>query len=332
MGIERKISIIVPVYNVGKYIEACIQSVKMQTCSNFECIIVDDGSNDGTLDIIHELVDDDCRFKVYHQDNRGVSEARNTAISHATGEYLVFLDGDDLLQQDAVDIVLNDVNDEQPEVILYSMMSYYEKKQSNGNVKKIIVPREWQLSEERCTGSAALKDCIYKNNFLFAVWQTAVSRLYLQNKIYKFKSGIVHEDELWLMRVIGNASKVKMGSKAFYLNRADRVGGITQSHNIQKEYDKCTVIEELQKDLYSKQNEELASLIQQKCAEFELSLIMNYKEYAKDDIDKELVKKIRCNRKRLCKNRNIKYKLVWVLCIVLGVKTTSKLLGFVRGK
>lgn len=335
---ESKVSIIVPAYNVEKYIWACIESVKKQTCPDFECVIVDDGSTDDTLMIIKNMVEGDRRFKVHHQENLGVSEARNTAIGHATGEYLMFLDGDDLLQEDAVSIVKRDIEvDEKehlPDVILYSMMSYYERPQSDGNVKIIIRPREWHMDKLYCSGVRALRDCIYKNNFMFAVWQTVVKRSYVQNNSYEFKSGIVHEDELWLMRVIGNADNVKMGSNAFYLNRGGRADGITQTHDIQKEYDKCTVIQELQKDLCGnlEENQELTQLAKEKCAELEFSLICKYREYASEDIDKKLRKQIKSNRKKLCGSNNGKYKIIWFLCTVVGVNITSKFVALIGGK
>lgn len=335
---ENKVSIIVPAYNVEKYIEACIDSVKKQTCQDFECVIVDDGSTDNTLSLIQKMIENDKRFKLYHQENLGVSAARNTAISHATGAYLVFLDGDDLLQEDAVSIVRRDIEvdekEDLPDVILYSMMSYYERPQSDGNVKIIIRPREWHLDKIDCSGVRALRDCIYKNNFMFAVWQTVVKRSYIQNNSYEFKSGIVHEDELWLMRVIGNANNVKMGSKAFYLNRGGRTGGITQAHDIQKEYDKCTVIQELQKDLSGnlKKNQELTQLVKEKCAQLEFSLICKYREYASEDIDKRLKKQIKSNCKKLCGSNNGKYKIIWLLCTVVGVNITSKFVALTGGK
>lgn len=334
MESENSVSIIVPVYNVQKYIEESIQSVKMQECREYECIIVDDGSDDDSLKIIEKLIQGDGRFKLYHQENMGVSEARNTAISHAAGDYLMFLDGDDILRPDAVSIVKKDIQYGQPDVVLYPMMSYYEKKQADGSIQKEVKPREWNMTSECCSGSEALADCIYKDNFMFAVWQTAVNRQYLQKRACEFKTGIVHEDELWLMRVIGNASKVKMGSKAYYMNRGGREGGITQSHNIQKEYDKCTVIDELQKDLISNQvkDKKLNVLIQEKCAELELSLILKYREYAREDKDKKLLNGIRQKRKIMWVNSNRKYKMVWMLSCIIGVKAASKLLGLIYGR
>ncbi len=90
----KKVSVIIPAYKVEKYIADTIQSVLEQTYKNFELLIVDDGSPDKSVEIGQQFVDP--RIKIIRQNNRGVSAARNTGVSHAQGEYLAFLDGDDL--------------------------------------------------------------------------------------------------------------------------------------------------------------------------------------------------------------------------------------------
>lgn len=89
------ISVIIPVYNVERYLDECIQSVVNQTYSDCECLLVDDGSTDGSTDICDEWVKKDKRIRVLHQENRGVSKARNRGIEEAKGEYIVFVDSDD---------------------------------------------------------------------------------------------------------------------------------------------------------------------------------------------------------------------------------------------
>ena len=91
------ISVIIPVYNVECYLDECIQSVVDQTYSDWECIIVDDGSTDESGDICDEWVKKDKRIRVVHQENRGVSRARNRGIEEAKGEYIVFVDSDDTI-------------------------------------------------------------------------------------------------------------------------------------------------------------------------------------------------------------------------------------------
>lgn len=334
MGKENKISIIVPAYNVEKYIEACIESVKKQTCPEFECLIVDDGSTDNTLSLIQKMIENDKRFKLYHQENLGVSAARNTAISHATGEYLVFLDSDDMLREDAVAIVESDIGNKKADVILYSMISYRERKKKDGENELIIRSGKWKLSRQNSTGSQALWDCIYGTGFYFAACQAIVKKEYAERNKYQFKRGIVHEDELWLTRIIGNAQNVQMGSEPYYFNRECREGGITQSHNIQKEFDKSTIIEELQRDIEEAKinNKSLIPLLQEKCAQLEFSMITKYNKYVDDDYDKSLLKKINANRNKLFYSSRYKYKVMWLVSYVVNIKSLSKMICYTIGK
>lgn len=93
-------SIIVPVYNVEKYIDKCLASILRQTFKNFECIIIDDCSPDNSNAIIDKYVKLDQRFKVIHQKNMGVSVARNTGLDIAKGDYIIFVDSDDYIADD----------------------------------------------------------------------------------------------------------------------------------------------------------------------------------------------------------------------------------------
>ncbi len=92
---NKLVSVVVPAYNVGLYIEDCIKSVINQTYSNWELIVVDDGSTDNTLNLAKKIAATDRRIRVHGQDNQGVSVARNTGLSMATGNEIIFLDGDD---------------------------------------------------------------------------------------------------------------------------------------------------------------------------------------------------------------------------------------------
>ena len=97
-------SIIIPVYNVAQYLRECLDSVLAQTFGDWEAICVDDGSTDGSAAILDEYAAKDARFRVIHQENAGVSAARNAALDAAKGEFFLFLDGDDLLRNDALEM------------------------------------------------------------------------------------------------------------------------------------------------------------------------------------------------------------------------------------
>lgn len=101
------VSVIVPCYNVAKYVELCVQSIEHQEYSNIEIILVDDGSTDGTGQICDKLAGKDGRIRVVHKENAGVSAARNTGIDISTGEYICFVDGDDFVEKDYIKYLLD---------------------------------------------------------------------------------------------------------------------------------------------------------------------------------------------------------------------------------
>lgn len=101
------ISVIIPAYNIENYIERCLESVCGQTYDNLEIIVVDDGSTDSTGKIIDEIAMTDCRVVPIHKENGGVSAARNTGLDKACGDYIGFVDGDDIIEKDMYEILLN---------------------------------------------------------------------------------------------------------------------------------------------------------------------------------------------------------------------------------
>ena len=106
-----KVSIIIPCYNAGKYLSECLDSILVQDEQDFEVIIIDDGSVDHTLDVAQAYAQRDERIAVYHQENAGVSAARNLGLSYAKGEWVTFVDGDDLVTQDMLSVMLNATDD-----------------------------------------------------------------------------------------------------------------------------------------------------------------------------------------------------------------------------
>lgn len=113
-----KISIIVPVYNVEKYLSQCIESIINQNHKNIEIILVNDGSTDKSGDICDKYSLKDNRIKVIHKKNEGVSIARNTGLKVATGEYIAFVDGDDLVDKDIYTRLINVINNSKYDLVM----------------------------------------------------------------------------------------------------------------------------------------------------------------------------------------------------------------------
>ena len=119
-----KISVIVPIYNSEKYISKCIESILKQSYSNFELILVDDGSLDNSL-FICKNYERDKRVKIIQQDNQGVSKARNIGISIATGEWITFIDSDDEIEENMLDTMVQELKDEEIDFIFTGFKKFY---------------------------------------------------------------------------------------------------------------------------------------------------------------------------------------------------------------
>ena len=112
MGNDALVSVIVPVYNVVDYLHRTIDSLLAQTYCNFELLLVDDGSTDGSGEICDSYEKEDCRVKVFHKQNGGVSSARNCGLNNAVGEYVCFVDSDDWVKEDYIRDLVSDMHDD----------------------------------------------------------------------------------------------------------------------------------------------------------------------------------------------------------------------------
>lgn len=171
------ISVIIPAYNVEKYISTCIDSVICQTYKNIEILIVDDGSTDRTGSICDALAEKDNRIKVIHQQNLGMSEARNTAMKYMTGEYIACIDSDDFVTNDYLGS-------------LYYMLKKNKADMSMCNFKNVTETAKFSSDKEsdeeifgvKCLDSRQLQGELYKNGNIRYV--TLWGKLY-NKKLFK---------------------------------------------------------------------------------------------------------------------------------------------------
>ena len=154
------ISVIIPVYNVESYLDECIQSVVNQSYSDWECILVDDGSTDGSGDICDEWARKDKRIRFVHQENRGVSRARNRGIEESNGEYITFVDSDDWLDSDFLSDLLIDSAD----IVVSGHV--IEKDKADQEECKPMVSKVFLLNEDSVDDFVALNELF----LFFAPW------------------------------------------------------------------------------------------------------------------------------------------------------------------
>lgn len=137
-----KISIIVPVYKVENYLSQCVDSILNQTFADWECILVDDGSPDGSGVICDEYAQKDARIHVIHKENRGVSAARNTGLSAAQSEYIYFIDSDDYVEREALELLLSKAKQSEADIMVHGIVNDYIYKHSSTAVKYVSLPEK----------------------------------------------------------------------------------------------------------------------------------------------------------------------------------------------
>ena len=144
-----KLSIIVPVYQAGKYLEKCIKSILDQTFTDFELILVDDGSNDGSEKICDDYAKKDARIKVIHQKNQGVSSARNAGMNCAEGDYIAFVDADDWIETDMFEQCMDAMEQHKVDIIYHGMTKGIWKADKKVSLQKNIPAVEGVLSKSK---------------------------------------------------------------------------------------------------------------------------------------------------------------------------------------
>lgn len=221
------ISIIIPIYNIKDYLNTCIESILNQNHDNFEILLVNDGSTDGSELICkkYELEYDEIR--VINKPNEGLSDTRNTGLLNAKGEYILFLDGDDFLQKNILtDLVTFTLSKKKPDIVIYDYAKFFQKKNEYNSIDRSISSEiisrknginiiEYLVKCEKNFNWIACQ-CLYKKDIL------------IQNNLF-FEKGRLYEDVLWLPNVFAKAQNVEYYNKTVYIYRLEREGQITST-------------------------------------------------------------------------------------------------------
>ncbi len=206
----EKVSIIVPVYNVENYVEKCICSIISQTYKNIEIIIINDGSTDNSKQICEKYASKDNRIKFFNKENEGLATTRNYGIEKASGEFILFVDSDDYIEKDAVEILLAKIKEKNLDVVIGNAIVEGSKK-----IKPYLI-RKKSENEKVMSGIEYLIERNKKDYFCVCVWISMYKKQFiLQNNLF-FKDGILHEDEEWTPRVMLKANRVEDINLEFY--------------------------------------------------------------------------------------------------------------------
>lgn len=218
------VSVVIPVYNVKKYLDECMESVVNQSYRNLEIIIVDDGSTDGSGEACDEWGRKDSRIKVIHRENGGLSVARNTGIEASTGEFIAFIDSDDYFEQNAIEVLYNCATSLNADLTVGQGLRVDE----NGNrIKEGQYADKYEpKDEEKILSEEEFWRCFSNNLYFVVAW----SKLYRRELFdgVRFPEGKINEDYAIARHIVQKAKVISSTGKRIYKYRI-RQGSIMRT-------------------------------------------------------------------------------------------------------
>ncbi|MBR0270965.1 MAG: glycosyltransferase family 2 protein [Methanobrevibacter sp.] len=243
---DVKISVVLPVYNVADYLRKCLDSLVNQTFKDFEVICVNDGSTDLSLSILEGYAINDSRFKIITQDNKGLSGARNTGIKYVQGDYVLFVDSDDWLEENALEELYDHVKGFNSDITMFKFKYFNEDTK--------------EFSESPYTNLEIIPDSFTTSNFnyndvldiLFKISHAPFNKLYKKSFLdgCSFPEGLIYEDLYFFYTVFLNAKKTSVIRKVLY-NYRIRDDSISTKGD-EKSFDIFKVLMHVQNNLFEK--------------------------------------------------------------------------------
>ena len=202
------ISIVIPVYNVEKYLARCLNSVRVQTYSNLEIILVNDGSTDASYDICRQYAEKDKRIKIINQENKGISATRNVGTLAATGKYMAFIDSDDIVSSDYVEYMYIIAEKEHADFAACEVVSV------RNDVIPELKPSYYDGFYKVFNSERALRSMLYDDGLFLSVGSKLFLTSFIKN--YVFPEGKVYEDTAVIYKLIDGAERIVCGQKICY--------------------------------------------------------------------------------------------------------------------
>ena len=276
-----KISIVIPVYNVERYIKDCISCLHQQTYTNFEAIFVDDGSMDSSGKILDLAAKGDERFVVIHKENGGAAEARNYGLDKCSGEYICFIDADDLFDKDYLEILLETALKHNCDIVQCGYQKVQQREVPKTDDKRTTI------KNVRIISNVQMLNNIYSS--------ANVDTIVLWNKIYKkalfenvrFPVGIMFEDEVLSAEIAYKATRIGLIDSVLYYYYYNDQGVMHKEYSIRK-LDILTALQ-LRMDFY-KENE-LNDLYQKDSYKYLYKILQNYYQIHQNMADNSKLKK-----------------------------------------
>lgn len=232
-----KFSILIPVYNVEKFIEECLDSIRAQTFGDFEVILVDDGSTDSSGEICDKYADEDSRFRVIHKENRGLISARRAGVAQAKGDYCVFVDSDDAVKPELLATLNDYIERFCADIVLYSFV-YYDGEKTKSRGKQLF--EDGTLFEKET--KKLLLDKFISGSDYYAIWTKCIRTDIVKSDpidYEKYYAYNMSEDVLQSIYPLTKAERIVFADKELYLYRYNPES-ISHSMNADTIYKKNT--------------------------------------------------------------------------------------------
>lgn len=218
MAENINVSIILPVYNVEKYLRECLESAINQTLGSIEIIAVNDGSTDNSLEILKEY-QQKGNIKIINQKNKGLSEARNSGLKEAKGEYIYFLDSDDYIDINSMKYCYTKCKENKLDIINFDAISFKDNKNSKVNLDEDYDRSNLINSNNVYIGEDYYNYLIKNNAYRQPVWLNMYSRKFLIENNLTFYPGLIHEDELFTKLAYLKCKRIMYIAKTFFFRR-----------------------------------------------------------------------------------------------------------------
>ncbi len=217
-----KVSIVVAIYNVEKYVSKCIESILKQTFTDFELLLVNDGSKDGSLAILEEYASKDSRIQIINKPNGGLSDARNVGMKQAQGKYIYFVDGDDFIEETLLEKCVNKLEQTDSDMVMFDIYQYYLETGKKEIISNPFDENKIYSIEDTPTLITNIKNCAWNKMYKLS--------LFKDNHI-EYPWGCYYEDLGTTYRLLARCKKVSFIREPLYDYLQDRPGNITHQFN-----------------------------------------------------------------------------------------------------
>ncbi len=312
-------SIIVPVYNVEKYLNECVESILSQTHKDFELILINDGSTDTSGNICDQYAQNDNRVKVIHKQNGGQSTARNLGVKNAIGEYAIFLDSDDFINDENFLFDLKEKIKKNTDIIVFRYHKYYSDHIDDCGISL----KGLNVTEK----NIFIQQLVSRDAFFCSCWSKCTRMSILKDNNITFDENLCCEDMDWYYNVVSHAKNFEFIDKP-YINYRQRENSVTSTFKKKSFTDYIFTINKWQNEFQKIADSSLKVTMLSSLAKLYCNLLIGYSAHSKQL--KTEKKQIFAFKKLLKYNLNPRTKIISRFAKIFGLNITCFILKILQ--